>query len=105
MTSKRQKLVVISAILLVVSLLLGTLFFYWHEDYTLGQSMYTTVLITTTVGPSSEPVLSETGKAFVALYAILNVSLFLFFVAASTDVIFHRFLRSGPIQRPYWDWD
>jgi voltage-gated potassium channel len=75
-------------IILIISLMLGTIGFYYVEDYNLIDSFFMAVITISTVGYATVNPLDNAGKLFVSLYIIFNLMIFAYVISVITSYLF-----------------
>lgn len=86
----------ISALLLIISLMTGTLGFVVIEGFSWTDSFYMAVITFSTVGFNEVYPLSEEGRLFTSIYIIFNLMIFAYVVS-----VFSTYLFEGELNRLY----
>lgn len=90
---KEKRDLLVLTIFLLFLLVVGTLFFYTVEGFTLIDSFYLTSITLTTVGYGDVAPLTDTGKIFTAVYSFIGIGTFLGFAAAFLNAALERTRR------------
>lgn len=84
----------LALMLLIFSLLAGTIGFYIIEDFDIINSFYMSVITLSTVGFSEVHEMSDNGRLFTAFYILLNLAILAYAVSVLTSFIFEGKLKS-----------
>ncbi|MEO9966399.1 MAG: NAD-binding protein [Reichenbachiella sp.] len=90
------KKLIFSILLLIISLLTGTIGFYWIEGFSWIESFYMAVITFSTVGFNEVYPLSNEGRLFTSIYIIFNLMVFAYVVS-----VFSTYLFEGELNRLY----
>ena len=93
MTNSLRK-IFFAFILIVFSLVAGTLGFYIIEDFSILSAFYMAVITLSTVGFTEVHELSDLGRLFTAFYILINLGIIAYAVSVVTSFIFEGKLRS-----------
>ena len=85
---KAIRKLVISAALLVFSILGGVAGYVLVEDYDMVDALYMTVITISTVGFNEVEPLSSSGKIFATVYILFNIGIFAYIVSTITTYLF-----------------
>ncbi len=90
-TNKRYDTAFISiplaAGLFFISLAIGTIFYHLHENYTVVDAFYMSVITFATVGFEEVHPLSKAGELFTAFYIILNIGIYAYALTAFSSFV------------------
>lgn len=93
MDKSLQKLL-LGSLLLMFSLLTGTLGFFFIEDFDILNAFYMAVITMSTVGFTEVHELSDEGRLFTSLYILFNLCVLAYAVSALTSFIFEGKLKT-----------
>jgi len=85
---------IFAIILMILSLLFGSLGFHVIEGYSWTDSFFMAVITISTVGYGTVKPLEPLGKIFVSLYIILNLVIFAYVISVITSYLFEGGLRN-----------
>ncbi len=68
----------------IVTLLIGTLFYNFVEGWNVLDSMYFSVITLTTVGYGDLAPITDAGKIFTSFYVLIGIGIIFAFIRAST---------------------
>ena len=91
---KQQQSLILAGLLLLTSILVGTLFYNQIEGFKLIDAFYMTVITISTVGFSEVRGLSVEGRIFTSIYIIFNLAILAYVISVFSSYFFH--CRSGP---------
>src|SRR5579863_3225354 len=86
--------VLLIAVLIAITLCIGTVGFHWIEGYPVFDAFYVTLITITTVGYQEIHPLSQTGRAFNSFLIFFGVSAMFFAVGAMTQTIIELELQN-----------
>lgn len=79
---------IIAALMLLLSIAIGTTGFSIIENYDILDALYMTMLVVSTVGFSEVSPLSGAGKVFTSIYMVFNLGIYAYIVTAISRYIF-----------------
>lgn len=88
------KKLIFAIVLMLLSILFGSVGFYLIEGYTWTDSFFMAVITISTVGFATVDPLEPIGKIFVSLYIIMNLVIFAYVISVLTSYLFEGGLRS-----------
>lgn len=86
--SHRARSVLYAVIILLVSVMVGTVGYAWLEGYDVVDSLYMTMLVVSTVGFGEVSPLSDRGKVFSSVYMLINLGIFAYIVSVISQYMF-----------------
>jgi voltage-gated potassium channel len=92
-TKKYLSKFLLSVLLISSSIVIGTGYFYYFENYKGVNALYMAVITISTVGFTEVQALSDGGKIFVVIYILLNLGIFAYTISNITSFIFEGGLR------------
>jgi voltage-gated potassium channel len=85
---------VVAILLMLFSIVVGTLGFHVIEGYTLTDSIFMAIITISTVGYTTIEPLGIVGKIFASLYIIMNLVIFAYVISVITSYLFEGGLRN-----------